>query len=91
MKKVKKDAICLKLFGYLKVLNILMDPNGTVGHLSSILDRGDYCRRACGHCLVWRRRFGHGQKTEFFPFSVCLFVFFAFISQLFSGVGKRWN
>ena len=72
-------------------LNILMDPNGTVGHLSSILDKGDYCRRACGHCLVWRRRFGHGQKTEFFPFSVCLFVFFAFISQLFSGDGKRWN
>ena len=68
-----------------------MDPNATVGHLSSILDRGDYCRRACGHCLVWRRRFGHGQKTEFFPFSVCLFVFFAFISQLFSGDGKRWN
>ena len=42
-------------------------------------------------CLVWRRRFGHGQKTEFLPFSVCLFVFFALISQPFSGDGKRWN
>ena len=91
MKKVKKDAICLKLFGYLKVLNILMDPNGTVGHLSSILDRGDYCRRACGHCLVGVGGSGMGRKQNFSPFLfVCLF-FFAFISQLFSGVGKRWN
>ena len=100
MKKVKKDAICLKLFGYLKVLNILMDPNGTVGHSSTVAFLIEETIADVHVVTVWFGvgGSGMGRKQNFSPFLfVCLFflpLFLSFFRVMVRGgikVSIRWE